>query len=503
MPSSFAPHLHAAILCAALAGCASVGPDFQTPQADAPAGWAARPSSAPGLAATWAPDTAAPPAAWWRVFRDPVLDRLEARAAAASPDLRTAALRFAQSRLQRSVAAAQATPQAGFQAQATRQRQSETSAETRLVGAIAGAEAPRLVDVLSDPFPLYQAGFDVSWELDLWGRVRRSVEAADAAAESAGAQFEDARLVVSAEVARAYAELRQLQRQQALLARDAATVEELLALQQARVVNGLADEDAPLAQSQALAGLRARQAAWQAQHAALLNQIGLLTGDAPGALTTLLAPAAGDIDGTAQPVPAAPALGQPAELLRRRPDVRAAEAQLHAATAEIGVAMADLYPRIALDASAGVQSIGAGSFGEWASRTWQIGPVLSLPVFDGGRRRANVELRRIDQQRAAVAWRQSVLKAWQEVDDALAAHAAERLRNQRLREQVDASRTQLALARARTASGLVSELAPLQAERALRQAQSLLCESDGSLRTSLVRLYKAAGGGAGPSGTVE
>ena len=482
-------------MTALLAGCASVGPDFRSPESPVPSDWQSRPSSARALSGSLAVSADALPEDWWRVFGDATLDALQARAADASPDLQTAVLRFAQSRLQRRMTASQSAPQVDFSAQAVRQRQSDQSAEMRLVNALSGSNRAALVKVLTDPFTLYQAGFNVSWELDFWGHVQRQVEAADAQVEAAGAQLQDARLVLASELARAYFELRQLQRQQTLLAREAAIAEELLALQQASAANGLTDHDPVLAQTGNLASLRARQSALEAQAAALVNQIGLLTGDGPGVLNAILAPAVAGLDDDAAPVLPALKLGQAADLLRRRPDVRAVEARLHAATAGIGVAVADLYPRISLGASAGYQSISSGAFGDWGTRTWQVGPVLNLPIFDRGRRKANVELRRQDQQAAAIAWRQSVLKAWQEVDDALNEHAAERVRNRNLRDRAAASREQLAFARARAANGLVSQMPPLQAELAWRQAQSDLSESDTRLRTSLVKIYKAVGGG--------
>ena len=478
-----------------LVGCASVGPNFQAPESSTSSSWAERSSSASELSHALPVSNASLPQAWWSVFNDATLDALQTRAVRANPDLQTAALRFSQSRVQQRMATSQAAPQVELNAKTTRQRQSEHDAQTRLVNAVGGANAPQLVQLLSDPFSLYQAGFDVSWELDLWGRVRRSVEAAGADAEAAGALLQDVHLTLSSELARAYFQLRQIQHQQALLARDIAIAQDMLVLQKVQAANGLNDEGPLLNQTQSLAQLQAQQNTMQMQQAALLNQIGLLTGDEPGALNTLLAAPAIDLDGNAQPELSALALGQPAQWLRRRPDVRAAEARLHAATAQVGVAMADLYPRIALDASAGFQSMASSAFGDWGSRTWQIGPVLNLPIFDRGRRRANVELHRQDQQIAAIAWRQSVLKAWQELDDALTAHAAERQRNQRLRERATASHDQRALAQARARNGLVSELTPLQAELSWRQAQSELIESDARLQTSLVAIYKAAGGG--------
>jgi len=482
-------------LLAGLAGCAGVGPDFEPPQADAPADWQSRPGSAPELAGSLEPRTDTLPAQWWTVFRDPTLDALQQRALQASPDLRTAALRFAQSRAQRRIAASQVLPQADLNAQATRQRQSENAAETRLVNAIGGAQAPALVELLSDPFDLYQAGFDVSWELDLWGRVRRSVEAADASIEAAGASLDDARLTLSSELARAYFELRQVQRQEALLARETALADDIASLLQARAAHGLSNQDPPLAQQGRQSGLQARQAALQARRAALMNQIGLLTGDAPGQLNLLLAPPDVALDDTAATMLPDLSLGLPADRVRRRPDVRAAEARLHGATAEIGVAIADLYPRIALGAGAGFQSIASGEFGEWGSRNWQLGPVLSLPLFDRGRRRATVALRELQQQQAAAEWQRSVLAAWQEVDDALNGYAAERLRNQALRSRYAAARQQWELAQARARNGLTDAIAPLRAEQAWRQAQEELVQSDARLQTALVTVYKAVGAG--------
>ncbi len=479
-----------AVCAGVLAGCASVGPDFVAPDAPVAA------DTVRLEAARLAPGTQTLPQAWWTVFGDATLDTLQRRALDASPDLRTAALRFAQARVQRRLAAAQAGPDLDLSAQAMRQRQSEHAAETRLVDAIGGAEAPALIELLSTPFPLYDAGFDLSWELDLWGRVRRSVEAADAGVAAAAAQWRDARLIVSAELARGYFELRGLQRRQALSSRDVAVAEDLLALEQARWRHGLADESAALARAQKLADLRARATSLRVQASATVNRIGLLTGDAPGTLDAVLAPPR-DLGADADMLHALPALalGVPADRIRTRPDVRAAEARLHAATAQIGVATADLYPRIALRAGGGWQSMQADTLGDWASRTWRVGPALSLPIFDRGRRRATIELRELQQQEAAVAWHRSVLTAWQEVADALDAHAAERERNALLRARAGSRRDQLDFARAQAAQGLSSESVPLQAELAWRQAQDELAQSDTRLSTTLVALYKSVGGG--------
>jgi NodT family efflux transporter outer membrane factor (OMF) lipoprotein len=474
-----------------LAGCAGVGPDFKAP---APLVTAQRPSSAPDLLAGLPASDQVLPQRWWTVFGDATLDALQDELLAGSLDVQTAALRFAQSRLQQAVVASQAAPHLDAKAQATRQRQSEHSAETRLVGALAGANREALIEMLSTPFPLYQAGFDASWELDLWGRVRRSIESADAGVDSAAALLAQTRLALGSELARAYFQLRQAQRQGALLEQQGAHARDALSLLQGQAAHGLIAEDEVLAQRGRLAEVQALQPPLRAREAALLNQIALLTGQLPGALGERLKPPSWSDDDAPPKLPDL-ALGVPSELARRRPDLRAAEAQLHAATADIGVAVADLYPRIALGASVGLQSMAAGHFGEWGSRTWQLGPVLSLPVFDQGRRRATVELRRLQQQQAAVAYQQAVLKAWQEIDDALADYAAERRRHAELRERLGVRQQAWELARSRSAHGLSSALPALQAQQAWLQARTDVAESEARLRTALVAVCKAVGGG--------
>ncbi|MDO5623206.1 MAG: efflux transporter outer membrane subunit [Pseudomonadota bacterium] len=480
------PHALAAALAALLTGCAAVGPNFTPPQAQDPSSWQARPSSAPALASTLALSTQSAPERWWTVLGDPTLDALQARLITGSPDLRSAALRFAQSRVQQSVVGSQAGPQVQASAQATRQRQSDSGPETRLVGALGGANAPALIDVLTEPYALYQAGFDASWELDLWGRVRRAIESADAGAQASRALLAQTHLALSSELARAWFALRLAQRQQALLQTQTTLATDTLALLQAQARHGLIAPAELIAPRNQLAELQAQWAPLQAQQAQLANQIGILTGAQPDELAALLAPAA-DAPLAAAELPEL-RLGLPA-------DIRAAEARLHAATADIGVAMADLYPRIALGVSGGLQSLTSGGFGSWGARTWQIGPLISLPLFDQGRRRATVELRQLQQQEAAIDWHRTVLTAWQEVDDALASYAAERQRHAQLSEVLARQQEALALAQARARHGLGNQLPVLQAEQNRLQAQRALDESASRLRTALVAVYKAVGGG--------
>ncbi|CAM3642326.1 RND transporter [Bordetella sputigena] len=522
-----------------LAGCA-VGPDYDAPTASAPASWqdwrsaprpaapAATPAAPPtaasgasqprdaataaaaaatagsaGTSTTATPGTASLPAQWWTLFDDPTLNQLQARAAQASPDLRTAALRFAQSRMRRITVAAQRGPTLDATGAVTRQRQSEYSAGTRLANAVAPANREELVSVLSSPFTLYQGGFDASWELDLWGRVRRSIESADAEVGNAAALLDDVRLAVASELARDYFELRLTQQQRDLLNQDVAAARDSLSLLQARARGGLIDELDVSRQSGLLADLESRLPALNAQEAALMNQIGLLVDARPGELTqTLAARPATSLAALPARLPDL-SLGLPSQVALRRPDIRAAEARLHSATADIGVAVADLYPRITLGASFGYESYEDRRFGEWGTRAWSVGPSLSLPIFDQGRRRATVVLRQLAQQEAAVNYQQTVLKAWKEIDDALTGYDAERGRNTSLRAKEAASREAYDLARARYARGLTDFLVELDAQRTWIQARRDLSDSNHQLFTRLIAVYKSVGGGDGtaPAGT--
>ncbi|MCE1250590.1 MAG: efflux transporter outer membrane subunit, partial [Comamonadaceae bacterium] len=407
-----------AIASIILAGCTTVGPDYATPKSSAPDDWTSWRS---GDAALHIPLEAAQalPTPWWQAFNDATLDALQRRAFEASPDLQTAALRFAQARAQRSTVAAQRGPEVNASGSATRQRQSESGASTRMIG-IMGA-GPGVTELLAEPFTLYQAGFDASWELDLWGRVRRSVEAADADVDQQAALLDLARVSLASDVARNYFELRTAQRQIRLMREDIAALGDRAGLLQARVDGGVLDHTDLQRQRAELAALKAQLPPLLAQEAASTNQIALLLGERPGALQAELAPSEADAR-TALPDLA---LGLPSEVALRRPDIRAAEARLHSATANIGIAKANLYPSIRLGAKFGFESYLSGEFSDWGSRAWSVGPSLNLPIFDHGRRTATVQLRELQQQEAAVNYQTTVLKAWQEIDDALSAYGAE------------------------------------------------------------------------------
>jgi len=469
------------LLCAALAACTAAGPDYHAPQAAAPQQWSEWHGGAAELSDTGLPDSEKP--AFAR-FSDPVLASLLAQAGA-NLDVKTATLRFAQSRKQRDLAASQQGPQFGVHAGATRQRQSETGAATRMADALAPGSRNALVAVLSDPFTVYQAGFDASWELDLWGRVRRSIEAADAEAGAASAQLRQVQLSVAVEVARNYYQLRAAQHEQALAGEDIDAMLQLVKLAAVRERQGLANAIDTARLEVQLAQQRAALPVLLEQEAQALNALSLLTGQPPGALRNMT----GD-----RTVPLAPdfSAGLPGELLRRRPDVQAAEHRLHAATASIGVAKADLYPRITLGLSAGLESLSSGGLDDWGGRQWSIGPSLSLPLFDNGRRRAAVQLRELQQQEAAVSFQKTVLGAWHEMDDALSAYAAERQRHQQWQQRERSATAVLALAQVRAKRGLSDAQPLLDARRTALQAQRERVRSDAALALRLLVICKAA-----------
>jgi NodT family efflux transporter outer membrane factor (OMF) lipoprotein len=342
---------------------------------------------------------------------------------------------------------------------------------------------------LSEPFTLYQAGFDASWELDLWGRVRRSIEATDADAVRQAALLDLAGLSLASDVVRNYLELRTTQRLVRVTREDIAALQERFDLVDARVRGGVLSHMELERQRAELAATKARLPELLAQEGVYANQLALLLGERPGALRVELAPRVDEGEFT----PPDLALGLPSEVALRRPDIRAAEARLHGATARIGVARADLYPSIRLGARFGYESYLSGEFSDWGSHTWSIGPSLTLPLFDRGRRKSVVQLRELQQQEAAVDYQRTVLKAWQEIDDALSAYSAERRRVCELNERERSVRNAWRLALARRDGGVADTLAALDAQRVYLQARRDRLIGEGRLGTRYVTINKVVG----------
>jgi outer membrane protein, multidrug efflux system len=473
----------ALLLVVGLSGC-MVGPNYRTPQAPVPAAWSeAQPAEAQAGAAV---------AQWWTTFKDPVLESLIARAVQSNWDLRTAAGRVREARALRGVAGADLWPTIDASGSYTRQRASENAIPFSSGGAsnaMPGGPTPFLQGLKLDQ-DLFQAGFDASWEVDLFGGVRRSIEAADADLAASQEALRDTLVSLLAEVARNYMEVRGFQRRLAIAQENVQAQQDTLELTRARFNAGLTSElDVTQAASQ-LATTRSRIPALETSLKQGIHRLGVLLGQEPGALLTEMS--------TAAPIPTAPPevpVGLPADLLRRRPDVRRAERQLAAATARVGVAAADLYPKLSLTGSLGLESLQLADLPKGASRFWSIGPMLSWPIFDAGRIRANIAVQdaRTDQQLST--YEQTVLTALEEVENALVAYGREQVRRAQLVEAVEANRRAVALANDLYRNGLGTFLNVLDSEGALFASQSDLVQSEAGVSTDVVALYKALGGG--------
>jgi NodT family efflux transporter outer membrane factor (OMF) lipoprotein len=294
-------------------------------------------------------------------------------------------------------------------------------------------------------------------------------------------------------VARRYLELTTVRRQLALLREDEAMLGDRLAILDARVRGGALDHLDLERQRGELAAVRAQAPPLLAQEAQAANGLTLLLGKRPGELAALLAaPRASTSQPASDGLPDL-ALGVPSEFAARRPDIRASEARLRRATAGIGIARADLYPSIRLGARGGAESYLGGEFADWSSRTWSIGPSLDLPLFDGGRRRRVVAIRELEQQQAAIDFQRTVLRAWQEIDDALSAFEAERRQGRELAARVASARDALDLANARYDGGTADFTTVIDTQRAWIGARRDLAASEGRLWIAWVVVNKALG----------
>ena len=504
MPSKFLPvppgrrhwvNTTAALALCTLAGC-TVGPDFERPKWAAPASWFSGPRQVlmkPVSKRDISAEVVEPvDPEWWALFDDPQLTALARRVAAENLDVQIAAVRLAQSRDQLGIVESAQFPLFSGRTSYTRQQSSNNgifalnpSAAGQTASSIGGFQGRGL-----KPFDIYQGGFDASWEVDLWGRIRRAVESSTATSEAAAEAQRLALLSTLAEVARDYIQLRGTQSQLQIARDNVKIAQQSVALTRQRAAGGLTTD---LDVSNASAQLRTTLAGippLEQQEAELINALGFLLGQPPNALRAELE--------TAHPVPPVPPtvpVGIPSELAHRRPDIRQAEAQLHAATADIGVAQANFYPSVNLSGTIGLQSLQWSHAFDLNSRQYAFGPGVTIPIFEGGRLRATLHLREAQQAEAALVYQKTVLQAWQEVDDALTAYQAQQARRDQLALAVADNRRALNLAQQRYAQGVSDFLEVLTAQRSLLQTQLELQRSTTIVSTNLVALYKALGGG--------
>jgi len=453
-------------VAALLAGCAKVQTVDPSPGLRAPAHWS-------GAASTAAP--ALDRVAWWKGFGDPLLDELMECAVQNSLDLRQAQARILQARATLGTAEAARLPSVNATAEVSR---SETSANSINYAGVPGTST------------LYQAGFDASWELDLFGGLRKSQQAAKDRLQASVEDLGDVTLTLLGDVASNYITLRGNQALLAIARRNAETQQETAAITEQRFRLGLTSYlDVAQAKAEA-ASTRADIPTLQAAIKQSMHRLGILLGLEPTALEGDLAPV--------QPLPSIHGVlstGLPSELIARRPDLRRAERKLAAAMADIGVAKADLYPKFDLTLGLGLESTRTSNFASLSSRYWSIVPGLSLPIFNRGKLKAAVAGKQAVYDEQLAGLQASFHSALEDVENALANFYSEQERQRNLEETLRQDQDAVTLASERYRLGLTSFLDVLTAQQSFYAAQNSLSKSKAQMLTNLVTLYKALGGG--------
>ncbi len=457
-----------ALMVMILAGCA-VGPNYQRPEATT------IPESYTGPSGEWkiaTPRAHLPRGNWWEVFGDPELNQLEAEAAAANQDLKAAAAKFEQARAVADVARSDLFPRLGAAFQPVRQRDSEH----RPAGGRPGETYDNSI-----------VAFDPSYELDLWGRVRRALESATAQREASADDVESVRLAVQAEVAANYFAIRALDADKALLLSSIDVYRKSLVLVRNRRAEGMvSDLDAAQAET-VLKTTEAQLPDNALQRSKFEHALAVLTGknaslfhveERPLDLAPLLVPA--DL---------------PSELLERRPDIAAAERRMAAANANMGVATAAFFPTLKLNGLAGFQSADVGMLFDWPSRFWAVGPSITLPLFQGGRLTASLRQARAIHEETVARYRQTVLTAFSDVENNLAAEHLLARQYEKVMDALQSARKQLEIANNRYISGLVTYLEVAAAQNAVLGLERASTRLRGQQLIATVALIKSLGGG--------
>ena len=450
-----------------LSGC-MVGPSYQRPLVSVPPQWPKEPARGASLGGPVVEN-------WWKTFHDPELESLIDRAAKANLDLQIAAARVEEARASRGVVRSNQFPQV-----------SATTSYSRERGVLAGLPGGPLAYETN----IYQGQVDMSWEADVFGRIRSQVRGATA--ELAAQQEERRNVLISllGDVAINYAQLRGYQLRLSIAQRNIGIQQDTLSLTRALADAGQAtDRDVAQAESQ-LESTRAIVPQLETSRAAAIHRLGVLLGSEPDSL-------AAELSNTA-PLPAAPPdvpTGLPSGLLERRPDIRRAEAQLVAATAHVGEARADYFPRFSLTGAAGRESTQLHLLALGTGNIFSAGPSISVPVFTAGRIRANVALQQARVKEAEASYRSAILTALEETENALIGYFNEQTRRDRLQQVTQADQTALRLTQVQYRAGLADFLTVLDAERSLSANEDQLAQSQTTVVTGLVALYKALGGG--------
>jgi NodT family efflux transporter outer membrane factor (OMF) lipoprotein len=462
-------HFVAMVLSVAMmTGCAAVGPDYQRPEMALPSDW--NTVDDPALL----PHTELVQQ-WWSLFNDPLLGRLIQTAKENNRDLLAAVARVEEARANLGITRGEQLPRLEADGSATRQRSSDNG------------PSPGFDDTV------YAAGATAGWEIDLFGRIRRSVEAAAADYQASAEDRTDIMISLYANVALTYLDLRTYQARLMSAQANIASQTEVLALTRSRFRHGLAT-DLDVAQAErVLAGTEAEVPPLKIGLSQTINALAVLLGQAPGLLDSALS--------TPRAIPLPPqriTVGVPANLLRQRPDVRRAERQLAAQTARIGIFKADLYPSFSLFGSLGLESIDSGDLLDAGSHVFTFGPSLRWNIFSGGRIRQRIKAQDARTRQALFGYEQSVLNALKEVENALVAYIEDRSRLSALERSVAASRRSVKLAMDLYKQGLVDFQQVLDAQRDQFSFENQYASARGNSAANFVRLYAALGGGWDP-----
>ena len=501
-----------AVLALLAAGC-TVGPNYTPPVPPDVKNWQNSQRNEAAVSLTTGPDPR-----WWAAFGDPVLTELMQTAIRDNLDVQQAVLRVVESRQGIVTAEAAGLPHLSGNASYMREqlgakgilesrgayaglnKLADVASNSGAASTLAGRGVPTgvlnktnvgsLLNQLTEPINLFQYGLSASWELDLFGRVRRSVEQAKAQTEAQAEAANDALTSLESELAQAYVQLRGAQALRATQEVNIRSAQNSLTLtQNRRAIRLSTDLEVDQARTQLLTVQR-QLPEYEKQERQAIDRLNLLIGKPPGTLEErLLQPA---------PLPSLPSavgVGMPSSLARRRPDIRQAEAQLHAATAGVGVAVASFYPDVSLTGNLGIRATDASYLTSWASHFYSAGPSLSLPIFQGGQLTANLRLNRAEAAEAGLHYRATVLNALREVEDSLIAFHADRDERDRLAAIVHSGEDTLYLSTNRYTHGLSDYLTVLDAQRTVEDARQQLETQEVTLANDVVGLYRTLGGG--------
>ena len=461
-------------------GC-MVGPNYKQPKEPMPAKWG---EESRGVSEKEPADVKQ----WWTLFNDPTLNALIGEAEKANKDLKIAYARIREARALRTISASGLFPAVGTREQYDRIRSSSNAAPSSVAPRFR-SPAP-LPGTFMNGYDLYLGGFDASWELDFFGRIRRSVEAASADLSASEEDYRDTLVTLLSEVAVDYLTVRGTQLRLDIAEKNIEAQRQTVELTRVRFEAGLSSD---LDVSQAKAQLATTESQVPSLETTLkqsMFQLATLLGQAPEYLVEELSKSV-PIPGIPPEVP----VGLPSDLLRRRPDVRRAERQLAAATARIGVATADLFPRITLTGNIGQASMTLSNITHSANSFWSLGPALDWNLFNAGSTLANIEAQKARTEEALGTYEKTVLTALQDVESALVAYSREQTRRESLAAAVDSNQRAFDISSELYARGLVDFLRVLDSQRSLYLTQDQLAVSDQLVSSNLVTLYKALGGG--------